>query len=83
MADPEERWRKPVKLVHTWLERLKEHYELLVRLVAEAPKDTVIVGHSLDLAVKLLEARMTASSSACLILTPVRHRRPSGPVASR
>ena len=28
LADPEARWRKPVTLVHTWLDRLKEHYEV-------------------------------------------------------
>ena len=28
LADPETRWRKPVTLVHTWLDRLKEHYEV-------------------------------------------------------
>lgn len=28
LADPEARWRKPVTLVHAWLDRLKEHYEV-------------------------------------------------------
>lgn len=81
LADPEARWRKPVTLVHAWLDRLKEHYEvrrsssacgarrsrsrnakLLARLFSEAPKETVIVGHSLDIAVKLIEARLLHSS---------------------
>ena len=30
---------------------------MLARLLAEAPKSTVFVGHSLDLAVKLIEVR--------------------------
>ena len=110
LADPEARWRRPVTLVHTWLDRLKEHYEvrrgglqfvcllltdpsaqLLERLLAEAPKDTVIVGHSLDLAVKLIEARnalqhpVPSCNIQCraVTLTPVRHRRPSVHAASR
>lgn len=96
LSDPEARWRKPVTLVHAWLDRLKEHYEvcastcvaqqplmhrtqLLARLLAEAPKETVIVGHSLDLAVKLIEARLRLSSQRAVALphsrTPRRRRR--------
>ena len=88
LADPEARWRKPVTLVHAWLDRLKEHYEvrrssacaarrsrshdaqLLARLFSEAPKETVIVGHSLDIAVKLIEARLLPSSQRLAALTP-------------
>ena len=40
------------------------HAQLLARLLAEAPKETVIVGHSLDLAVKLIEVRRRRSSQA-------------------
>jgi UDP:flavonoid glycosyltransferase YjiC (YdhE family) len=57
LADPAARWRKPQALVYDWLSRLKQHFQLLEQLLSEAPADTVFVGHALDLAVKLIEAR--------------------------
>ena len=60
------------------------HAQLLARLLAEAPKETVIVGHSLDLAVKLIEVRRRHSSQRpAATLTPAHRRRPSAHAASR
>ena len=55
LADAEARWRSPLALIHDWMSRLKPHYQLLERALSASPKDTVLVGHSMDLAVKLIE----------------------------
>ena len=44
LADPEARWRKPVTLVHAWLDSLKEHYE--VRLQHACHRGEAHAAHS-------------------------------------
>jgi UDP:flavonoid glycosyltransferase YjiC (YdhE family) len=65
LEDAEARWRKPQALVYQWLSRLKQHFQLLEQLLSEAPADTVFVGHALDLAVKLVEARAMSQRACC------------------
>ena len=46
LADPEARWRKPVTLVHAWMSRLKEHYEVRLQHVHRSQQSAHIVRSS-------------------------------------
>lgn len=70
LSDPK-RFAEPARAVRRWLSVLPEHYDALLELVSAAPEgSTVVVGHTLDLAVRCLEEAHPHVRCCTVVLQP-------------